>query len=184
MYRGDDIRIYVPKKLTKKTDQVDMHVGDQLVKSLLSTTADQAAYFLFVSSEVCSDLLCGVDIRGAIQVWFLRGKEGYDAQQDRLDTMDGHPSFPRVFITILIVAWGVENRDTYIAIGIDVRMPHWCDEAHLGRHVRELRREGQSRFEETTLVKRIGRANYHDFPFVEIALIDKSGRKPSNRMLG
>ena len=49
LYRGDDIRIYVPKKLTKRTDRVDMHVGDQLLKRLLSTTADQAAYFLSVS---------------------------------------------------------------------------------------------------------------------------------------
>ena len=48
LYRGDDSRIYVPKKLTKKTDQVDMHVEDQLVKCLLSTSADQTAYFLFV----------------------------------------------------------------------------------------------------------------------------------------
>jgi len=183
LYRGDDSRIYVPKKLTKKTE-VDMHVEDQLLKSLLSTSADQTAYFLFVGSEVCPDLLCSVDIRRAIQVWFLRGKEGNDAQQDRLDSMDGHPSFPRILITILIVSWGVKDRDTYIAIEIDVRMPHWSDEAHLGRQVRELGREGQPRSEESTLVECIGRANYHDFPFVEIVLIDKSSRKARNRMLG
>lgn len=29
------------------------------------------------------------------------------ATDDRLNTMDGHPSFPRILITILIVAWGV-----------------------------------------------------------------------------
>jgi hypothetical protein len=129
-----------------------MHVGDQLLISLLSSSADQAAYFLFVSSQVCPDLFCGVDIRRAIQVWVLRGKEGNDAQQNRRDTMDGHPSFPRILVTILIVAWGVKYRDTHIAIRIDVRMPHMSDEAHLGRQVRVLGREGQSRFEETTLV--------------------------------
>jgi len=117
----------------KKTDQVICMSGDQLLKSLLSTSADQAAYFLFVSIKVCPDFFCGVDIRRAVQVWFLRGKEGNNAQQNSLDTMDGHPSFPRILITILIVAWGVKNRDTYITVGIDVRMPHWSDEAHLGR---------------------------------------------------
>lgn len=30
-------------------------------------------------------------------------------------------------------------------------MPHWSDEAHLGRQVRELGRESQPRFEESTL---------------------------------
>ena len=36
------------------------------------------------TSEVCPDFLCSVDIRRAIQVWFLRGKEGNDAQQLRI----------------------------------------------------------------------------------------------------
>jgi len=161
-----------------------MHIGDQLLKSLLSASADQAAYFLFVGWQVCPDLLCGVNIRRAIQVWALRGKQGNDAQQDRLDSMDGHPSFPRILITILIVAWGVKDRDTYIAVRVDVRVPHWSDEAHLGRHVGELEREGQSCSEDATLIERIGRANYHDIPLVKIVLINKSGRKSLKRMLG
>jgi hypothetical protein len=98
--------------------------------------------------------------------------------------MDGHPSFPRILITILIVTWSMKDRDAYIAVDIDIRMPHRSDEAHLGWQVGKLGREGQSRFEETTLVERIGRANYHNFPFVEIVLIDESSRKALNRMLG
>jgi hypothetical protein len=44
----ETITEYMCLKINKKTDQVDMHVGDQLLKSLVSTSADQAAYFLFV----------------------------------------------------------------------------------------------------------------------------------------
>ena len=32
-----------------------------------------------------------------------------------------------------------------------VRVPHWSDEAHLGRHVGELERESQSCSEDATL---------------------------------
>jgi len=144
--------------MTKKTDRVGMHVGDQLLKSLLSTSADQAANFLLVSIRVCPNFLCGVHIRRAIQVGVLRGEEGNHAQQDRLDAMDRHPSFPRILITILIITGCVKDRDTHISVGIDVRMPHWGDKAHLGWQVRELGREGQTSFEATTLIESIGRA--------------------------
>ena len=36
------------------------------------------------TSKICPDFLCGVDIRRAVQVWCLRGKEGDDAQQLRM----------------------------------------------------------------------------------------------------
>jgi len=147
----------------QKTDRVGMH---ELLKRLLSTSADQTADFLLVSSKVCPDLLCGVDVRGAIQVWGLRGKEGNDAQQDRLDAVDGHPSFPCILITVLIVARCVKDRDTHVAVGIYVRMPHWGDKAHLGGQVREFGGEGQSRSEEATLVECIDGPDYHDLPFV------------------
>jgi hypothetical protein len=41
---------------------------------------EEAEEKLVQTIEVCPDLLCGVDIRRAIQVWFLGGKEGNDTQ--------------------------------------------------------------------------------------------------------
>ncbi len=37
------------------------------------------------TGEVCPNLLCGVDVRRAIQVRGFRGKEGNDAQQLRIE---------------------------------------------------------------------------------------------------
>jgi len=154
-----------------------MYAEDQLLKSLFSTSADETSDFLFVSSKVCPNLLSSVYVCRAIQVWCLRGKEGNDAQQDRLDAVDRHPSFPRILITVLIVTRSMKDRDTYIAVGINVRVPHWSDKAHLWRQVRELRWEAQARFEKATLVESVRRANYHDLPFVEIVVITESFAK-------
>jgi hypothetical protein len=97
--RGDSNEIYMPWELSE--ERVGMHARNQLLECLLSASADEAADFLFISwewlcyswtihtkplvlihtSKVCPDLLCGIDVRWAIQIWLLRGKEGDDAQQ-------------------------------------------------------------------------------------------------------
>jgi len=161
-----------------------MHARNQLLERFLSASTDETADFLPISSEVCPNFLCSIDVRWAIQVWLLGRKEGDDAQQDGLDGVHGHPSFPRVLIAVLIVAGRVKDRYTHAAIRIDIRVPHRGDKAHLGRQKRELGREGQSCFEKATLVDSISRADYHDVPFVEIVLINKPGRKALDRMLG
>lgn len=88
--------------------------------------------------------------------------------------MHGKPPLPGFLITVLVLTGRMQDGNANPAVGVDVGMPHWREEAHLRWLDGILFRETKPSSEEATLVKCVRRTDNHDLPLEEIVIIDEA----------
>mmetsp|Transcript_50793 Transcript_50793/g.149714 ORF Transcript_50793/g.149714 Transcript_50793/m.149714 type:complete len:230 (+) Transcript_50793:84-773(+) len=99
-------------------------------------------------------------------------EHGDDTDEDAVHAKDWPPTLIRRLLLVEAVRtrW-VEDGDAHPAIRVDVGVPHVCLEPHLGRVVREVRRERQHRAEDATLEQAVRRALEDHAPFEEVRVV-------------
>jgi len=156
----------------------------QLGISVLGAPADEAKNLLPISRKILPDFLRCIDVRRAVDWRWVSAKKRDNADKNGFNRMDRQPSLRCTLIPVLVVTRGVEDGDAEVSISVNVGVPHGSEKLEGWWQKRILGRERQSCLEDAPFIEGVARADDDDLPFIDVALVDESGREAFDWFLG
>lgn len=106
--------------------------------------------------------LGGLDISRTLVIGL--GQHAHDTDEDFFCALDGTPALARLFVVVRVVPRSVQDADADLAVGVDVGVEDFAQEAHGGRGERVVWRESESGGEQSARVGCGGGPGDEGFP--------------------
>mmetsp|Transcript_57672 Transcript_57672/g.130066 ORF Transcript_57672/g.130066 Transcript_57672/m.130066 type:complete len:230 (-) Transcript_57672:26-715(-) len=150
--------------------------------SALHALPGELAHPLLPALVLVLEVDCGVDVCRGVQVRVH--EHGDHADQDAVHAEDRAPTLVRGLLLVEAVrARRVQDGDAHTAIRVDVGVPHLGLEFHLRRVVGKVRREGEDRAEDSSLVEAVRGTLEDHTPLEEVGVILEAHREAAALVL-